>query len=181
MRPGEDEDPNEEPADVGSGEGLFGDPALLGAEEVDEEQVAGEFDDLIEESEGSWTTGDEEEEEDGGGEGGMAGRPAGRGGHAAAVVGGFLYIHGGNTVESSFSDCWRVNLTALNAAVDVALQFTPHEASPDEAFSDEASGRGSGAYVVPVPEVRWQEVRCAQVPPARIGHTMVAMGSRVIL
>ena len=52
--------------------------------------------------------------------GGAAMFPLGRGGHAAAIVNGRLYVHGGNTVEASFGDCWRVDLRACSGAVDKA-------------------------------------------------------------
>jgi hypothetical protein len=147
VRPGDDAPPE------GLGEG-GGDGVRLGT------AAAGVLGAAALDSEGSWAT--ENSEESSAEARQKARRPAGRGGHAACVVGPHMYVHGGNTVEASFCDCWRVNLTALNAAVDAAA----------------AVGSGS---VVSVGAVRWQELRLATAPPARIGHTMIAMGNRIIL
>ena len=173
-----------------------------GSEEEEEEEFGSDGVD----SEGSWTSEsfDDLEEE----EAAMAHmrrrRPAGRGGHAGCVVGRYFYVHGGNTVENSFKDCWRVDLTALNEAVDgaAAERSVPADgapSSPREDSSSSSDGGGSAvgtsvatnydaatridgaAVVLRVEDVRWEEVHENRAPPARIGHTMIAMGNRIIL
>lgn len=38
--------------------------------------------------------------------------PGQRGGHSATVVGNTMYLFGGNTLNDSFNDLWKLNLEA---------------------------------------------------------------------
>lgn len=103
------------------------------------------------------------------GEGELPGTcPSPRKSHAAAALGGRMYVHGGAAgYGHHLSDMWSLDLDGLHAQV---------VASSDNCAACAEGSRGSGCPSL------WALVQCSPAPPARFSHTLTAWGQhRMVL
>ena len=134
--------------------------------------------------------------------------PAGRGGHMAVTSGDWMYIFGGNTVDESFDDMWRINLAQLEdaiASVLPPLRASEHpttgsgpgespsglDADAADAVSPDETGESYDALTSEGGELccldaMWERIEPSQSPstlwpPARIGHAGVSIGHRIYM
>jgi hypothetical protein len=100
------------------------------------------------------------------------GRIEGRGGHASAMVGDWMYVIGGNTVDRTFNDVWRINLSELlTDCIDSHHEMVDkgdYSMSLDNVWFklvDQPAGTGSSP----------------RNPPPVIGQAVVVTGNKIIM
>lgn len=119
--------------------------------------------------------------------------PAQRSGHCACAVDETMYIFGGNTTKSSFNDLWEFHVPSVTWR-QIKTTGTPPRctclppATRAPPCRPAALGAPWGAWVVPVVPCRPPSKpqpsllhRAGKSPSGRVGHTITALGARLLV